>query len=87
MTIKDAKVTVKNKYPRAVCGYYGCEQDRKTQKFAVKTYRCGEPITNTPSAPGAVLHRFLPVTFSSQGSAWVAAGEAVVNGTEGDLTR
>jgi hypothetical protein len=73
MNLKESKEYVKGKYPRAVCGYYGCEQDLKTQKFAVRTYRCGKPITNTRSGPDVLLERFYPVTFPTHAKAWIAA--------------
>jgi len=87
VNLKESKECVKNKYPRAICGFYGVEEDLKTQKFAVRTYRCGSPITNTTSRPGMVLLRFYPVTFPTQKEAWIAAAEVVFKGTEGDLKK
>ena len=81
MTQSEAKAIVKAKYPRAACFWYSWQGG-----FAVRSYRCGEPITNM-GEPGLMQFKWRPVIFPTRAKAWAGAAEAVKNGTEGDLPK
>lgn len=87
MKIAEAKGIVKAKYPRAICRYYDLDGREGKQKFAIQSYRCGQPITHKGITQINFVSSYRTVGFPTQGEAWIAAAEAIQSGADGDLNK